>query len=228
MLFNVFPLTIYKEKVGLDEATRKEFARIIAEQNKATKRPESSGHESWVGGMHGELSIHLRKEFAPLINEFPKHIRAYMQGLGFRRDDLDIFVTRCWGTYSHGNQTISPHVHTSSVLSIAYYVSLPEGSASISFETESHQNDAIKGLFRESRRSGVIDPNNPLSALAVSIEANEDDLLIFPSSNLHGVRPGRQTDPRISIAADTMFLTKEVSDSEKILPPVSNWKKISS
>ena len=99
-------------------------------------------------------------------------------------------MTRCWGTYGHGNETISPHVHTSSVLSIAYYVSLPEGSASISFETESHQNDAIKGLFRESRRGGSIDPNNPLSALAVAIEANEDDLLIFPSSNLHGVPAG--------------------------------------
>jgi uncharacterized protein (TIGR02466 family) len=227
MLFNLFPLSIYKEKVGLDEGIRKMFADLITRQNNATAKKDGSSDEAWVGGMHGELSIHLQKEFAPLINEYPKHLHNYLGQLGFRRDDLDIFVTRCWGTYGRSNETISPHVHTSSVLSIAYYVSLPEGSASISFECDSHQNDPIKGLFRESRRSGLIDPTNALSALAVAIDVQEDDIVIFPSSTMHGVRPGQQKAPRISIASDTLFLTKQVTNSEKILPPVSNWRNVS-
>jgi len=227
MIYNIFPLSIYKEKVGLDAATRKMFADIIAEQNSKTKKANSNSSETWVGGMHGELSIHLQGDFAPLVSEYPKHLASYLHQLGLHTDDLDIFVTRSWGTYGLSNETISPHMHSSSVLSIAYYVSLPEGSASISFECEAHQNEPIPGLFRERRRSRAIDPGNVLTATSVAVDVQEDDIVIFPSAILHGVRPGQQSAPRISIAADTLLLTKQVTNSEKLLPPVSNWKNVS-
>jgi hypothetical protein len=58
------------------------------------------------------------------------------------------------------------------------------------------------------------------------MDVEEDDIVIFTSSTLHGVMPGRQTAPRISIASDTVFLTKQVTNSEKLLPPISNWKNV--
>ena len=226
MIFNIFPLSIYKQKVGLATAVRQRFAELITEQQSKTKKSSSSSSETWVGGMHGELSIHLQDDFMPLFHEYSKHMKSYMQQLGLQIDDLDIFVTRSWGTYGLSNETISTHMHTSSVLSISYYVSLPEGSASISFECEAHQNEPIRGLFRERRRSRSIDPSNMLTATSVAIDVQEDDLVIFPSAVLHGVRPGRQSAPRISIAADTLFLTKQVTNSEKILPPMANWRNV--
>ncbi|MEM7122673.1 MAG: putative 2OG-Fe(II) oxygenase [Pseudomonadota bacterium] len=227
MLVNFFPLTVYKEKVGLDDKTRKLFASIIADQQKGTSKDPHSPNESWVGGMHGKLSLHLADEFQPLTQQYSKHLKAYMGQLGFAGDDLDVFITRSWGTYGLANESISQHRHTSSALSIAYYVSLPEGSASITFATEAHQNEPIRGLFREGLINGKIDPRNPLSAINASIEVEEDDMVIFPSHMMHGVRPGRQNAPRISIACDTVFLTKTVTNSEKILPPVTNWKNVS-
>jgi uncharacterized protein (TIGR02466 family) len=227
MIYNIFPLSIYKEKVGLDAATRKIFADIIAEQNSKTKKTDSNSSETWVGGMYGELSIHLRDEFVSLVSEYPKHLASYMHQLGLQTDDLEIFITRSWGTFGLSNETISPHRHASSVLSIAYYVSLPEGSASISFDCEAHQNEPIRGLFRERRRSRAIDPTNVLTATSLAIDVEEDDIVIFPSAVLHGVRPGQQNAPRISIATDTLLLTKQVTNSEKLLPPISNWKSVS-
>lgn len=91
--------------------------------------------------MHGKLSVHLRKDFVPLVSKYPQHIRAYLERLGFQWGAFDIFITRSWATYGHGSETMSRHKHTSSALSISYYVALPEGSASISFETETHQNE---------------------------------------------------------------------------------------
>jgi uncharacterized protein (TIGR02466 family) len=227
MLYNLFPLTVYKVKAGLEPKTRKAFAGLIESQNKMTSDPNRRSTESWTGGMHGILSLHMQKQFDPLFRLFPQHIGAYMAKLGFDLSQLDVFVTRSWGTFGRSNETISPHVHTSSALSVAYYVSLPEGSASISFEADAHQNEPIRGLFREGRHRGLIDPNNPLSATAVSMEVEEDDIVIFPSLTLHGVMPGKQKEPRISIAADTLLMTKQITNSEKLLPPMSNWRQVS-
>jgi uncharacterized protein (TIGR02466 family) len=226
MLYNIFPLTVYKEKAGLSVEARKAFAAIIEKQYKETTDPARRSSSAWVGAMHGKLSVHLQKEFDPLVSLYPIHVKTYMEKLGFQSGHLDVFVTRSWATYGRSNETISRHKHTSSALSIAYYVSLPEGSASISFETEAHQNEPVAGLFVEARHRGLIDPNNSFAATAVSMDVEEDDLVIFPSSTLHGVMPGRHTAPRISIACDTLFLTKQVTNSEKLLPPVANWKNI--
>lgn len=227
MLLNFFPFSVYREKVGLDDKTRKTFESIIAEQFAATGKEEDNPLETWVGGMHGMLSLHLADEFQPLVRELPKHLKSYMTQMGYISKDLEIFVTRSWGTYGMANDSITQHRHTSSALSIAYYVSLPEGSANISFHTEAHQNEPIPGLFLENLRNQVQDPANAFSAINASIEVKEDDLVIFPSHMMHGVRPGNQNAPRVSIAADTLFLTKTVTNSEKILPPVTNWKNVS-
>jgi uncharacterized protein (TIGR02466 family) len=226
MLYNLFPLTVYKAKAGLSVETRKAIAAVVEGQYKKTTDPSRRTSSAWVGAMHGMLSIHLQKEFEPVVSLYPEHVKIYMEKLGYKWGELSIFVTRSWATYGNSNETILRHKHTSSALSIAYYVSLPEGSASISFETEAHQNEPITGLFTEARHRGLIDPTNTFAATAVNMEVEEDDLVIFPSSTLHGVMPSRHTAPRISIASDTLFLTKQVTNSEKVLPPVSNWRDI--
>jgi len=52
-------------------------------------------------------------------------------------------------------------------------------------------------------------------------------LLIFPSKTIHGTEQGKSNSERISISADIVFLAKDSSTLEHLVPPIENWKKFS-
>jgi len=227
MITNFFPLSIYKEKLGLDPIVRKAMAEVVRQQAKVPEGSKANPASTWTGDVHGKATLHQMDEFQPLVAGFQKHTIDFLTQLGHKTDAVDIYVTRCWGTVSQGAQSVATHNHRNSALSIVYYLSLPEGSASLAFHNREIQNEIEPGFVHPDRvRAGHIDPRNALSAFAVNLAVEEDDIVIFPSAAFHGVGPGRQERPRISIAADTFLIEKELSGEEYLLPPLSVWRKI--
>jgi hypothetical protein len=81
------------------------------------------------------------------------------------------------------------HNHARSMFSAVYYVSMPEGSASIIFES---YNDNMLPL--------KITKDNPLNSRIATYYPNGGDLLIFRSDLRHSVGKNNSVDPRISIS----------------------------
>lgn len=229
MIHNIFPLSVYRGKAGFAPALRKKMAAFIVEQRHAKDSEAKSDGFTWTGDVMGMSGLHLDKNFKPLMKSFHTHVQIYLKELGHRTNDVDIFVTRCWGTVATSGERIAFHNHRNSALSIVYYPSLPEGSAKLAFQDEAHQNEPGPGMINQVRKnSGNFDIRNPLSAPQIFFPVEEDDIVVFPSSAMHGVLSGRQNEPRISIAADTTIVTNSMVGDETLLPPVSVWRRLNS
>ena len=227
MITNCFPLSIYKDKMGIKKKPRDKMSAIILKDSGDQQNSDSNSTITWTGDVHGQSSLHLREEFNPMVAGFSQHATEYLTQLGHKTDDIDIYITRCWGTMSLAQQAISNHNHRNSAISIVYYLSLPEGSANLGFHNSQIQNELSPEFAHPDRvRAGKIDPRNPLSAYRLIMPVEEDDIVIFPSAAFHGVNPGRQSQPRVSVAADTLIVESKVSDEEYLLPPLSTWKKM--
>ncbi len=119
------------------------------------------------------------------------------------------------------------HRYRNSALSIVYYPSLPKGSATLGFENPEPQNEPAPGMNNPNRSvAGYFDMHNPLSTPRAYFPVEEDDVVVFPSNAWHGVAPGKQTQPRISIVADTLIVTNAMKGDESLLPPVSMWRRL--
>ena len=66
-----------------------------------------------------------------------------------------------------------------------------------------------------------------LNSSKVVFDTKEDEVLVFPSKTIHGTEQGKSNSERISISADIVFLAKDSSTLEHLVPPIENWKKFS-
>ena len=86
----------------------------------------------------------------------------------------------------------------------------------------------MPGLFdsKSIKRKKIIKEINLNNAPSVYVDANEGDILIFPSKTIHGTDPLADNNERISLSADISLVSKYSKLLEHILPPLENWKKI--
>ena len=80
---------------------------------------------------------------------------------------------------------------------------------------------------RSLAKENIFKKRDILNSSKVVFDTKEDDLLIFPSKTIHGTEQGKSNSERISISADIVFLAKDSSTLEHLVPPVENWKKFS-
>ena len=62
---NLFPLTIYKSKLGLDETVRKNLIQEVYNQEKESKNNEKkmySERSSWTGDVYGHEYLYKEKK----------------------------------------------------------------------------------------------------------------------------------------------------------------------
>ena len=83
------------------------------------------------------------------------------------------------------------HAHNGNVFSAVYYVSVPEGSGRIVFE-DPKEPDMCPIKTKENR--------NQLRYSRTGYTPETGTLIIFRSYLRHSVEPGKNTEPRISIA----------------------------
>jgi hypothetical protein len=58
----------------------------------------------------------------------------------------------------------------------------------------------------------------------VQLDADEDDILIFPSKTLHGTASSNSDEPRISLSADISAMLRDSNGHETMMPHFSNWR----
>ena len=227
-LINLFPLSIYKNLVGLDLQERKKLiALILIMEKESIKNLSKKESHSWLGDVNGYENLQLDNRFTELFDLIIFNIKKYMEMLNINSDQFDIYIQRSWPTISRGNENIPPHKHHQSHLSFAYYLKKDKDDSKISFHDNALQNEFIPQLFssRSVAKKNIIKKRDLLSSPIIQIPADEDEIIIFPSKSRHSTQAGIMNNERISISADISFLAKNSVDLEHLTPPLENWKK---
>ena len=111
-ILNLFPLSLFQEKIIIDQEKKKEMineiqSNVLESQNKELKVAE----DSWTGDTQGFEYLYKNKKFEVLFLQIKKHLINYIKHLGVNEDKVDLYMTRSWATVSKGKERISQHKH---------------------------------------------------------------------------------------------------------------------
>ncbi len=226
-ILNLFPLSIYKSKVGLDDVLKKTLIQEVLNQENESKnnRTKMYGESaSWTGDIYGHEYLYKEKKFELLFDLIEKHIINYVKKIGYNEEKMDFYYQRAWATVSRKNEYIKYHNHSQSHLTFAYYLKIDKGA--INFHDNFKHNEIIPGTFEStSTRTANFLKLNTFNATQIKIEPNEDDIVVFPSKAFHSTSPSESDNERISISADISAISKNSNKIEKFITPVREWKK---
>jgi len=228
-IIQLFPLSIYKAKIGLTENERKILIEEVQNQKLKSKNPSykiKTG--TWTGDTQGFEFLYLNKKFEKLFNLISLNIKKYTECLGVNNDKIDFYYQRAWATIAKGNENISPHQHKQSHISFAYYLKKNTNDGSLNFHNEALHNEIAPGLFYSSSEkspSKNFFKANFFNAKIVNIHPKVDEIYIFPSKSIHSTSPNKTNEERISVSADISIITKESENIENLITPIDKWMK---
>ena len=65
---------------------------------------------------------------------------------------------------------------------------------------------------------------NVQNSASISIDPEEDDIIIFPSKTKHSTTPNVTENTRISISGDVTIMLKDSFGHERLMPHFKNWQ----
>ena len=222
---NMFPLSIYKDKVQIDNDYKRQLVEKILEMGKYDIR--KNPNIAWTGDVHAFEFLHRDELFQSLFRSFSKPLLEYIENLGVDPQKIDLFYTRSWPTISRQNQNIPAHSHVQSHISIAYYLLKPTNSGGIIFSHINPQNEFSPNLFNSQMfENNVLKEDNPFNAKAALLDPHESEIVIFPSKTRHQTQENTTPNARISISADIVVTLREQANVEFLMPNINQWGKI--
>ena len=229
-IYNFFPLTVYKTTLEISEKEKKQMIEEIRLMEKKSKNLDyKSSGKAWTGDTQGFEYLHNNPKFNNLFNQIHKSILEYLNSLSVNHKKLEIYFQRSWATISKNSEHIDNHSHDQSHISIAYYLNKKKDESKIMFFDSNKHNEFIPQLFdsRSLAKDNIFVKRDILNSSKVVFDTKEDELLVFPSKTIHGTEQGKLNSERISISADIVFLAKDSSTLEHLMPPIKNWKQFS-
>lgn len=224
-ILNCFPLTVFKDKLGLPDDYRHRIGQHIIQSCAESKRIGQSANRSWTGDRNGHEFLHMQEAYAPMFKAIHRRVRHYVEALGLDPERFRFHFTRSWGTVSEKGQQIRRHRHNQSHISLAYYPLKAAGSGNIVFHMPEPQNEFTAGLFEpHSHDQGLVKTSNILNSEFVNLPVEEDDIVLFPSKTYHATEPNETDGPRISISTDIVVTLRDSGEVEFVMPDVSKWR----
>jgi len=224
-IFNCFPLTVFKDRLGLPEAYRHRLGQRVVEAWQAGPKSGQDQRNAWTGDRNGAECLHHDPEFRDLFQALHLRLRQYLDALSVDNSRLELFYTRAWGTLSERGQSIRRHRHNQSHISLVYYPLKGPGTGNLVFHDAEPANEFTPGLFEPHALSaGLLTASNILNSEMVNLPVAEDDVVIFPSKAYHATEPNETELPRVSISTDVVVALKDAGGIEFVMPPVRHWR----
>ena len=106
-IINLFPLSIVKEKISLDQNIKNQMIEEIRIMVKNSKNEKyKRGISSWTGDTQGFEYICRNEKFKKLFIEIKKKILNYLNHLKIDEKAIELYITRSWATVSNGKENI--------------------------------------------------------------------------------------------------------------------------
>lgn len=227
-LTDLFPLSIYRNAVGVPEAHGLSADQYRGAMVEAVYEMERTGTEvdpltCWTGDTHGFEFIHKQDLFRPLFALLADEVGAYLDALGLRTEEIHLYWTRSWAVIVRGQQVIKDHAHRQSHISLTYYLTRPDGSAPLVFVDLDAPNQFTPRLFHEKLQGIRREPFTWRNSREHACDGEPGDVIIFPSAAMHGVRAGTAEEDRISLSADIVVTLKDSTGREFLMPDIATW-----
>ena len=224
-IFNCFPLTVFKDSLGLPEEYRHRLGdRVVACWEGGPKAGQDR-RNAWTGDRNGAECLHHDPEFAALFRALAARLRRYLVTLSVNPERLELYYTRAWGTVSVRGQSIRRHRHNQSHISLVYYPLKAEGTGNLVFHDAEPANEFTPGLFEpHARAQGLLTAGNILNSEMVNLPVSEDEVVVFPSKAYHATEPNETDRMRVSISADVVAVLRDSAGLEYVMPPVRHWR----
>jgi uncharacterized protein (TIGR02466 family) len=178
----VFPTPIYKVNIGnLSE----EQYKFVTNQN-YTKRITGTHGKDETNVLENEIFLSLKNKILLEVNFFAKEVYKYI--------DVEFYITHSWLNYNPKNSYHNMHRHTNSVFSGAYYINIPSNCPGLYFYTSNLSMFEID-----------VSENNVINSNSWMMPVKNGDLLIFPSTLMHGVPENEGNNDRYTLAFNTFI-----------------------
>lgn len=165
----------------------------LLEQITILKETVPSGGKNWVSDMYNTLSTYnLINDpvFDPLLSQLTTHVNNFATVMGVDPAKKQYKCTASWFNICKQGNYQDLHYHTKATFSGSYYVTAPEGSADIVFETPLPPNT----------HPMPIQNFNTINTEFAAYKAEAGKFIIFPSYLRHCVKQHKIPEDRISIA----------------------------
>lgn len=224
-IFNCFPLTVFKDALGLPPDYRQRLGERVIAAWEAGPKAGQDRRNAWTGDRNGAEALHHDPEFQPLFRALRLRMRRYLEALSVDPERLELFYTRAWGTVSVRGQSIRRHRHNQSHISLVYYPLKAPGTGNLVFHDAEPFNEFTPGLFEpHALAQGLLTGSSILNSEMVNLPVVEDDVVIFPSKVYHATEPNETEGRRVSIAVDVVAALKDAAGIEYVMPPVRQWR----
>jgi len=189
-VYELFPDPIFHYKLENYKQINKELLNYIFELQKKDKKGNIRSNR---GGWHSP-NFDLVNPGPPInfINSFKNFLKQIMKDeFGWEYVPNKQRIVAMWAIINKKNSYNVLHNHQNCYLSSAYYIKKPKNSGHITFFDP---KEAKTYRFPE------VEKHTPYSAESVTIEAEEGDLLIFPSYLYHDVGVNLSDEERIVVS----------------------------
>ena len=188
-LIDLFPTPLYVVKNALTIEENDELVNyILSTQNDQVGR----GKDVWdsgEGSPKNSFGLNLKDDkFKLILERSDFHTKQYFETLKVDLDVESIHKTWWWNVYDKTNYQ-EYHNHIPHLFSGVYYAKVPLGSSDIKFR------HPLWNLFTPTKMS-----NLDYFSDSCNFKLYERIMIIFPSSLLHCVPSGKNSEPRISFS----------------------------
>jgi len=226
---NFFPLSILQDQIKLTDEEKINLIKDIRIMKSNSQNSDYQKNDaSWTGDTQGYEYIFNIPKFENLFLQIKKKIEIYLDFLKIDKNQIEMYIQRSWATISVGSEVISKHQHLQSHLSFAYYLKKNVEDSNFIIYDDDKKNEFIPGLFGSKTliQKKLIKEISFSTATRIALDVKEDDIVIFPSKTPHSTDQIKTNSERISISGDVIFVAKDTTNIEHLMPNFKNWKKL--
>jgi len=193
----LFPVPVYCSK--LERALTKEELKTFDEYRKETYENE---------GNRTSLNHHVleNKTLENLKKDLNKKIIDYFNKVVCTSNSVTPYITQSWLNYTEANQFHHRHSHSNSYVSGVFYINADRKVDQIKFYK---MNRPVIELTAD-----VLRPT-PFNAPSWWHAVHTGDIILFPSTLIHGVDRKKETNTRISLSFN-VFLRGKLGYTEQL------------
>jgi len=200
---NLFPISIYREKLDLPISEKENLINYILDYNLKQENRGNDSIENVSTSYHENNQLFNLPQFEFLTNLMMSAAYQYAEDINFDIDRYFLYISSMWFQYYAENESMPQHNHGTSLVSASYYLQIPKNSAALIFWNPIHQ------ALREYPRK--IDHNNSIRYAdnnLYHINPEEDEIVLFPGYLDHGTSKHKSIEPRIIISANWKWAEK--------------------
>ena len=211
-IFDIFPTTLYTNKIENHEKYKEEFYKLYDKYDY-----EQTSIRNGIEWFHttseniGNPTIHLEDSLSELFEQIISNVKVYVHDILEYKEIFDFIITKSWISRSRKPfEKIRWHTHSTSDISFSYYLNMPPNSHKLQFSGNDNHNGLLAGLNKSDVKDAVRNVNKH-NASTFYMNPPEGSLVLFPSTLQHGTEYASDDfkGERLAIAGDIVLVFKE-------------------